>query len=183
LTAELSDNQVRLMAALRKTGGSATTRALGAVRDAGRMALGADAARKVLGRLEARGLVAGDGKGTSRVWILTEAGRELLEAARPSRDSEDGSPVRTYYVFEQVELEELLRRLEVEHDPMSLPDDVVVYRRVADVEARNTTHAYRIAGAEVFAGRDVRPMCVAVADRMFQPKRLRVRNRTEVGVT
>lgn len=185
MSLELSDNQVRLMLALRRAGKPVTTRQLGSVRDAHRNLIAADPARKILGRLEKRGLVAGEGKGVARGWTLTSEGDELLEQLRPSTGDEDGSPVRTYYVFEEVTLEQLLD--EISDGDWGIagdvdPTSVVLYRRKVDVEARNTTHAYRVAGAKAYPGQDVDPRLVAVADRMFQPKKCRVRNNTSVAV-
>lgn len=142
--ASLSDNQERVLAFVR--GRRPTTAQLATVRDRGRNPLG-DAARKVAGRLEDRGLLVGEGAGATRVWWLTPAGTELIDELRPpsTRSKSNGAPSRPYVVLEQTTLHELVDRGDGR--------DLVVYVVAAEVEARNTEHAYRQVAKSVYGVR------------------------------
>lgn len=165
---DLSDNQVRLMLALRRSPtGEATTRELGLVKDATRTALGVDRARKTMGRLEDRKLTGGAGSGSTRKWWLTGEGKDALNAVRPEREA-NGAPKRPYHIFRyltgtsEIKLADLLE---------SLGPDAEVLVKVGTLEAHNTANAYRAAGRdrEMFPEPGT-PKLVAVADRMFQPQ-------------
>ena len=168
----LTDNQERLLAALRAEGEGEflTTEQLGRVRDRYRQQITTDSARKVMGRLEDRGLVSGEGSGRERKWWLTDAGVELINLARPPRsESESGESGRPYTVLEETTLAALLTRALAPHvanDPDSRERlervslllqieevDRQVYVVVGEVEARNTEHAFRQVAKDVYADR------------------------------
>lgn len=151
---ELSDNQLRLMAAIRDSESVQNTAMLGTIRTRDRSQIGADAARKVLLRAEARGLVTGDGVGQDRTWSLTPSGLAAVDELRPARAGEDASGVRGYVVLEELQLAELVGRLAVvDSEVLDALGDQQVYVVAASVTARNTEHAFRQAAKTVYAGR------------------------------
>lgn len=158
---ELSDNQLRLMAAIRDSESVQNTAMLGTIRTRDRSQIGADAARKVLLRAEARGLVTGEGVGQDRTWSLTPSGLAAVDELRPARAGEDASGVRGYVVLEEIQLAELVGRLVAAADNEELPFGEVldalgaqqVYVVAASVTARNTEHAFRQAAKTVYAAR------------------------------
>lgn len=159
---QLTDNQERLLAAIRAEQGrnprvALTSAALGQVRDRHRNPLG-DAARKVAGRLESRGLIASDGHGAGRTWALTDAGQALIDERQPvsAGSQSDGPRLRPYVVLEQTTLGELYSRYARENGGLLELDDVravEVYVIVAEPQARNTEHAYRQVAKEVYGPR------------------------------
>lgn len=197
MSSPLSDNQERLMVALRRApGGELTTREAGNVRDKQRKPIGADNARKALGRLEDRDLVAGAGAGMDRRWQLQSGGVTLINDLRPPADNEGDSPQRPYYVLEEVSLHALLRgRMQLAlgnaernaEDGIDVEDFLAgiefdtVYVKVATVDARNGTHAYRQVGKAHYRGKPT-PTLVAVADRMFKPRPVHVSDDPSVSV-
>lgn len=167
---EISDNQKRLILAL--VGPSKTTLQLGDVRDAGGARLTPDVARKTLGRLEARGLVKGEGTGRDRVWELTAAGETVAQEASVTKDW-----TRPYVVLEKTTLEQLLERLD--GDDLAAP----IYLEVDTVAARNVEHAFKLASNHPsFDGEDVDTTMVAVSTRNFQPEEIHISNRRDVTV-
>lgn len=194
MSSPLSDNQERLMVALRRApGGELTTREAGNVRDKQRKPIGADNARKALGRLEDRDLVAGEGAGMDRSWQLQSRGLALINELRPPADNEGESPQRPYYVLEELSLGALLSaRLQLRLDDaadaalgidglLDAIGDDTVYIKVATVDARNGTHAYRQVGKAHYRGKPT-PTLVAVADRMFKPRPVHVSDDPSVSV-
>ena len=157
---ELSDNQLRLMVAIRDSESLQSTAMLGTVRTRDRSAIGADAARKVLLRAEARGLVTGEGVGQERTWNLTPEGRAAVDELRPARaGGDDATGVRGYVVLEELQLAELVLRLVA--GQQSVPAEVLealaehkVYVPAASVTARNTEHAFRQVAKTVYRHRD-----------------------------
>jgi hypothetical protein len=199
---EVSDNQLRLMAAIRDAHPQVqTSEFLGQVRNRERQPIGYDNARKQLGRLESRDtpLVHGEGAGRQRTWGLTATGLELINELSPARPN-GASSVRPYVVLEELEIRELVRRLihagdysavdgiDTEAVLAALPDDFAVYAVAERVEARNTEHAYRQVAKGVFRrqseyyevrqnddGDDVFTVpAVAVDAKRFQSKELDV---------
>lgn len=164
----LSDNQERVLAFIRGTGpdgrGGCSGAKLETVRDRARNPLG-DAARKVAGRLESRGLVRGEGSGAGRWWWLTPAGLELIDEIRPrsAGSKSNGTPSRPYVVLEQTTLAELLVRELGDAAAAAVLEGVgahdedlrtsEVYVIAAEVEARNTEHAYRQVAKGVYGVR------------------------------
>lgn len=198
MSTPLSDNQERLMVALRRASeGTLTTREAGKVRDKQRKPIGADNARKALGRLLERELVAGDGSGMNRCWRLQSAGTEMINELRPPAENEGESPQRPYFVLQELTLGELLlSRLQLPVDGqggdleegttdidriLEILGDDPVYVKIDTVDARNGTHAYRQVGKKHYQGKPT-PTLVAVADRMFQPKPVHVSDDPSVSV-
>lgn len=186
----LSDNQQRLMVALRRNEELSTADA-GGVRDRHREHLGGDVARKILSRLESRDLVSGEGRGGARRWRLTDAGLGLLDEIAPAGDR-DGSPERPYHVLEELSLGALVRaRLEsLGHTPEDVDQvvgsiyqiDTLLYFRVDTVVAANGAHAYRQVAKRHYKDKPV-PTLVAVADRMFKPRKVKVNDDPSVSIT
>lgn len=142
---------------------------------------GENAARNALKRLEDRELVTGTGTGRSRAFSVTRIGEgELNEAAAPpgGGESQDSGPVsasRNYFVLEELDLTECtVSELE---DLLDNVDTVYLHR--ATVDARNTEHALRQA-ADVLPDGDV--TLIPVAERMWQPEPVRIRNKRQVSI-
>lgn len=149
-----------------------TTAQLAEMRKDDGYAFGEDAARAAMKRLENRGLVTGEGQGFSRLWAAIEApAREAL--GLPTLDSTRDNGYRGYVVLEE-------RRAA---DLEDLADDDVVYVKVAEVNGRNTEHAYRQAAKDVYADSDTaEPTLVAIADKQWRPVPVRVRTRQTVSL-
>lgn len=162
---EVSDNQLRLMVAIRDAHPQVqTSEFLGQVRDRDRQPIGYDNARKQLGRLEGRGtpLVHGEGAGRQRTWGLTDVGLELVSEMSPAKVANGASGVRPYVVLEELDVRELVSRLLGSGEPGALGDidvalvldalpEFTVYSVAQRVDAaRNTEHAYRQAAKGVF---------------------------------
>lgn len=175
----LSDNQERLLSAVRAAadrlpvGGCATTEELGRVHDRTRAPIGADAARKVMGRLEKRSLVSGAGSGAQRTWRLTGAGLELIDDVRPPKSgAQSGDTVgRGYTVLEELTLSDLLDR---RSEQGSVDSDVLVYVVAGTVDARNTEHAYRQIAKQVYAPRQHLDGVVTIRSVAIDGKRWKV---------
>lgn len=179
---DLSDNQQRLMAAIRDTDPAwQTTEQLGAVRDRDRQQLGADAARKAMGRLESRDLAEGEGNGKARRWWLTAAGLDAINELRPPKSEvESGAEGRTYTVLEQTTLHTLMERCAVGD---VLEDLAAIFEELEDqqvfviagvVTARNTEHAFRQVGKDVYGRRDYDDDVVSVPSVAVDGKRWKV---------
>lgn len=164
---DYSENQLRLMAAIRDSESVQTTEMLGTIRTRERSQLGADAARKALGRLESRdpAPVRGEGSGKDRSWILTDFGVEVITELRPKREGEDATGVRSYVLLEETSLRGAIEALLEGSGVTGLDGDTLewllsqgetaqMYEVVGTVDARNTEHAFRQVAKAVYAARD-----------------------------
>ncbi len=162
--AELTNNQSILLSAVLDA--PQTTSQLGALLNEHDAPFG-DSARPAMARMEKRGLVYGEGVGSTREWTAVVApAREALGLS--SLDSTRDSGLRGYVVLEQVRIEDL----EMKHG--------FVYVKVAEVTGRNTEHAYRQAAKDVYADSDGSPTLVAIAEKQFRPITVRVQTRQTV---
>lgn len=170
----MTPNQTILLRAVLTS--PATTEDLAAMPKDNGDEFGENAARSAMKRLEHAGLVAGEGQGRSRLWRAIEApAREAL--GLPSLDSTRDNGYRGYVVLEEVKLSDLIA------DGKPVDPDGVVYVKVAEVNGRNTEHAYRQAAKEAFADNDnAAPILVAVADKQWRPIPVRVQTRQTVSL-
>lgn len=165
---ELSDNQLRLMATIRDSESVQTTELLGSIRTRERTQLGADAARKALGRLESRdpALVRGEGSGRGRSWWLTEQGLAAVNELRPARDADEGATgIRGYVLVEETTLAEVIEALLKGSQVAGLDGDTLewlleqgrtcpLYEVVGSFKARNTEHAFRQVAKGIYGQRE-----------------------------
>ena len=173
--AELTNNQQILLHAVLDS--PRTTSQLGAILNEHGSPFG-DAARPAMARMEKRGLVVGEGVGSTREWTALDApARAAL--GLPSLDSTRDSGLRGYVVLEEVKLDE------IEMDDLAAlasRGGGAVYVKVAEVVGRNTEHAYRQAAKDAYANSDAAPVLVAIAEKQFRPITVRVQTRQTVSM-
>lgn len=149
---------------------------------------GENAARNALKRMQDRGLVAGSGAGRTRSYVATPVGRSALaehagappaDDPPPTPDSGPASATRNYIVLERVALEDFEAWLEVQQEHGVQVEEVLV--QVAFVDARNTEHALRLA-ANDYPDIDADPLLIPVAERMWQPETVQIRNKRSITI-
>lgn len=188
----MTPNQMILLRAVCAATSPLTTAELSLLATEHGPAFGENAARNAMSRMEARGLVAGSGKGRAKTWTPTPSAHELVGEIVP--DDQDGSlesHLRTYIVLEQLSLAAVVADLLPEGfvlsehgavDIMAILDGRDVYERIVEVTARNTEHAYRQAAKQVYGDGDAAPTLVAIAEKQWKPTEVRVNTRQTVSI-
>lgn len=194
----LTENQTSVLLAVRDE--TKTVGALGLLRDSGGYELGSDTVRKIVDRLEKRGLVKTSGQGTAREVVLEEAGDLELAANGHQRPLPSPTNTRPYHVLERVDIHDddiawiinEIRRSDVGRDDVDRAAAVLsqlygrrVFVQHDDIVGRNSEHAQRQA-AELLDGlyhdRDVQTSVVVVPERMWGEEPLTIGNTRRIKI-
>lgn len=151
---------------------------------------GENAARNALKRMEDRELVTGSGAGRARSYAATRIGTSALAehagaAPPPAQGQDSGSETatRNYIVLEQIPLGDFDAWLEAQQERgVASLEPQEVFVKVATVDARNTEHAIRQAATIAYDDMEADPVLIPVADRMWQPVEVRIRNKRSISI-
>jgi hypothetical protein len=184
----LSENQTTILRRIVDAGRPVSVGEIADWEVSGPFPFGENAARNATKRMEDRALVVGSGAGRNRTYVPTRnATEELGAGGAPGVEDQDSSPdssSRNYVVLERVALEDLEAWLEAQQERgVASLEPQEVYIAVAKVDARNTEHALRCTAREAYEEVDADPVLVPVAERMWQPATVQIRNRQTVSIS